>query len=334
MDFSINSGIGSFASRSNSVRNERLLVEADRLFSVGWLIKRLLTELQTMISPEAVSAPHLFFYSLRQEAERWFVWSMLGAHQKSLADVKALYQMFPQKEQFLAKLKEVREELIQDFSKLLISKRWDQLRDDDRSWRDFARVMFNLENSNPSATKDFFPLVDYICVATDVLLGHSNLYFLDATDADKTELQAFLRNGVSTPDLSSITIRAELKTMLKGEWFKMFCADKNRFTVAWREKFVEDLMDSEYGQKIVIEWETRSLIIKGGIIGCLKEAGVFIDEASALKIARTILFPIPIQKSENREEEALKLKKSKTLSSYIGKGRRQEFYYWVKEYVG
>lgn len=334
MNFSMNSGRSSYVSRSNTISHERLFVDADRLFSIGWLIERLMKELHSMLTPEAASAHHLFFYSLRQEADRWFVWEMLGAHQSSLSDVKALHQMFPEKELFFTKLREEREELIREFSKLLISKRWDQLRDDDRSWREFARVMFNIQKSTPSATEQFFPLLDYICVITDVLCGRSNLYFLDATEADKAELQAYIKNESTSPDLDSITVRAELKTLLKGAWFDKYCSDKEKFTIEWREHFVDDLIASEYGQKIIAEWDDRCQVIKGHILGCLQEAGVFNEEVSGLKIARTILYPNALQKSENREEEEEKKKKSKTLSSYMGKGKRQKYYYWVIEYVG
>ena len=158
----MNSGIGGVLSHSNALRSERLFVDADRLFSIGWLIKRLLNELQHMLTPEAAQAPHMFFYSLRQEAVRWFAWQMLGAHQKSIAEVKALQQMFPEKQMFLDKLKEEREAMIREFSRILISKRWDLVKDDDRSWREFARVVFNTEKTTPGVSKDFFQLLDYM----------------------------------------------------------------------------------------------------------------------------------------------------------------------------
>ena len=329
----MNSGIGGVLSHSNALRSERLFVDADRLFSIGWLIKRLLNELQHMLTPEAAQAPHMFFYSLRQEAVRWFAWQMLGAHQKSIAEVKALQQMFPEKQMFLDKLKEEREAMIREFSRILISKRWDLVKDDDRSWREFARVVFNTEKTTPGVTREFFPLLDYISVITDIICGRANLYFLDTTEADLAELRTYMHENTEA-DLESIAPRAELKSLLKGPWFDKYSADKDQYTIEWREKFVDDLLKTEYGRKMIAEWDKRSSVIKGNVVGCLQEAGVFLPEVSALKIARTILYPFALKKSDNAEEEKEKMKKSKTLHHYITHGNKEKYYYWVMEYVG
>ena len=45
---------------------ERLQVEADRLFDIGWLIARLTVELRQMLSAEPAPTPSQFFGSLRQ----------------------------------------------------------------------------------------------------------------------------------------------------------------------------------------------------------------------------------------------------------------------------
>lgn len=339
MNTTFNFGRSNNASLSSKLSYERLLVDADRLFSVGWLIQRLLTELQSMLTPEAASEHHLFFYSIRQQAERWFVWSMLGAHQSSLAQVKAIHQMFPEKELFYAKLREEREAAIEEFSALLISKRWDSLRDDDRSWREFARVLFGLDKEMPQMTGKFFPLVDYICVITDVLCGKSSLYFLDTTDADKAALQQYIQaEEKGDPDLDSISARAALKSFLKEPWFDKFCVDKKKYSAEWREHFIDALLESEkYGQKLIDEWTNERLnrrsIIRGNIIGCLKEAHVFAKNASALGMARAILYPNESQLPNDPKSEQERKKKSKTLSSYIGNGIDVDYYYWVMEYV-
>lgn len=325
-------------SHSNKLSYERLLVDADRLFSVDWLIRRLFSEFQSMLPAEAVTDHHLFFYSLRQESERWFVWNMITSHQQSLGEVRAIHQAFPEKEQFFSQLKDERQSLIEDFSKLTISKCWDTLRDDDFTWRDFAHKLFDLNKMRPEDSVRFFMLIDYICVITDVLCGRSNLYYLDATDEDKALLQEYIANEKSAPDLGTISARAELKSFLKEPWFDKYSRDKKKYTAEWRENFIDALLDHEqYGKMIVDDWDfsarNRRDIIKGGIVGCLKLAGVFKDKLSNLGLARTILYPNLAQLPDDKESRKARHKKSNTLSNYIRQGIKQEYYYWVDDYV-
>lgn len=326
-------------SLSNKVSFERLMTDADRLFSIGWLIRRLLEELRTMLTPQSVSESHLFFYSLRQHPERWFMKKMIESHQSSLGEIQVLYMMYPQKEQFLNQLKDQRKAAIEQFSQMQISKRWDSLKDDDTSWRSFADLLFKLCAAD-NLMLDFFPLIDSIALMTDVICGRESLYFLNATQEDRADLLDYLHaeSAKRQPYLKSIDIRAELKSLLKEPWFDKFSADKNKYTPAWRELFIDELLVSSFGKAITDDWENtarnRQNIIKGNIIGCLKEANVFTSKATGLGIARAILYPNEMPAKIDRVTADEHQKKCKTLSSYIGKCRNEKYYYWILEYVG
>ena len=312
---------------------ERLQVDADRMFDISWLIARLTSELRQMLSKEPAPTPSQFFGSLRRDAGRRFVWGMLHAHTKSIERILDLQKLFPEHDQFIKKLQEEREQQIDAFSKLRISKRWDTLRDDDSSWRKFANVMFGLNETTPETAERFFALTDYIHMLTLVILGKEQPYFDDTADGEPSSPQT-----LEAPDPGKIDTRAALKLFLRGDWFDKFSTDKKRFTTKWREDMVNALLDSDYGQTIIDDFtnetNNRRLIVKGVIVGCLKAAGVF--EESDLSLARTILYPVGTPEPTSKEEESERKTKASTLANYIGQSKKrkhEKLYYWVLDWM-
>ena len=195
------------------------------------------------------------------------------------------------------------------------SKRWDSLRDDDRSWREYARLLYPMKDKNALIEQEFFQLVDYICVLTDGLCGRWNQLTPVSDEADSSEASA------SAADLDAVQPRAEFKALLKGSWFDKHCSDKEKYDANWREKFVEALFKSPYAQTIIESWADRSLVDMFGIIGILKDEGVMREGLSDLALAKSVLDCTTIQK------------KDKTISKYMGDAKKLPCYYWVKEYL-
>ena len=268
MNDSYMGGFSNPLSRGSSLSRERLLVDADRLFSIDWLIKRLLVEIQGSLTPEAIAQHHKLFSTLRQQPDLWFAWQMLRAHHASLAKVEEFKQMFPEGRRLIEALNEEREDTIKKFMRFVASKRWDSLRDDDRSWREYARLLYPMKDKNALIEQEFFQLVDYICVLT------------------------------SAPDLDAVQPRAEFKALLKGPWFDKYCSDKAKYDTNWREKFVEALFKSPYAQTIIESWDDRSLVDMFGIIGILKDEGVMREGLSDLALAKSVLDCTTIQKKD------------------------------------
>lgn len=311
---------------------ERLQLDADRLFDIGWLIERLTQELREILGGEALPIHPRLFRSFRGNAEHWFVWEMLHAHTKSIGKVRDLLQLFPDRQQLISHLHEEREQQIEAFSQLLISKRWDSLRDDDSSWRLFARKMFSLKETTTETAERFFALADYIFMLTLVILGKEGPYLLDTSG----EEAPYPAQTAEAPNLDAIDVRAELKLFLKEGWFDKFSTDRKRFTPEWRDAFVKALLESDYGEEIIADFTNpthdRRQIIKGAIVGCLKAAGA-LNDSSDLSIARTILYPNEAILPNDQEKKAERQKNSKTLSSYIGREKKQKYYYWVIDWV-
>ena len=190
MNDSYMGGFNNPLSRGSSLSRERLLVDADRLFSIDWLIRRLLIEIQGSLTPEAIAQHHKLFSTLRQQPDMWFAWQMLRAHHASLAKVEEFKQMFPEGRRLIEALNEEREDTIKKFMRFVPSKRWDSLRDDDRSWREYARLLYPMKDKNALIEQEFFQLVDYICVLTDGLCGRWNQLTPVSDEADSSEASA------------------------------------------------------------------------------------------------------------------------------------------------
>ena len=124
------------------------------------------------------------------------------------------------------------------------------------------------------------------------------------------------------PDLNYFAPKRILQDLLAMEWFDKVSTDKKRFTVEWRNQLIEDLMKSEYRDKIAEAWSKKDmrLQVKGRIMGALSTAGAL--KKSALAIAR-----IYYGTGANNTKEV------KTLAKYMGDSRKEYYADWIKEYV-
>ena len=138
----------------------------------------------------------------------------------------------------------------------------------------------------------------------------------------KAEGRVYMRGDPeSKPGLNYFAPKKNLQMMLCEEWFDKVSADKKRFTTVWREKFVADLMASEYRDKLAEDWakSDQRLQIKGRIIGALIAAGVI--NKKALAVARTYY-----NINENTAEV-------KTLAKDMGDSRKEFYTDWIVDYV-
>lgn len=113
-----------------------------------------------------------------------------------------------------------------------------------------------------------------------------------------------------------------LQVLLEMDWFDVVSTNKKKYTVAWRNELIEELMKSAYRHEIAEAWskEDQRLQIKGHVMGALMAAGVFTKKA--LAIARIYY--------GTREENT---KEVKTLAKYMGDYRKTYYGDWIIEYV-
>jgi len=319
---------------SRQLSHERLLMDANRLFNISWLIQRLTDELAKTFGECGTNHVQLF-HTFRSKPDNWFAWGMLQAHGKSIYELTDLQSLFPDRAQLTENLREERQRRIEEFSQMQISKRWDTLRDDDRTWRDFARMMYGLKETTPEMAERAFRLLDEIFMMTLVILGDEVPYFQNSPTTAPL-LVGTLQDEESTPDLQSIDVRATLKLFLRGPWFDSCNTNKELYTPEWRDHFIAELIDSKYGEAIIHDcsdnYRSKLQIVKGALVGCLGMSGV-LKAKSYLDIARKILYPDESSLPDDKQSKDNRLTKCKTFSKYIGDHKKQKYYYWVKEYV-
>lgn len=124
------------------------------------------------------------------------------------------------------------------------------------------------------------------------------------------------------PDLNYFAPMKIIQELLSEKWFDEVSADKKRFTVAWRNQLLEDLMASDCRDEFAMAWNDKNqrLQVKGHVMGALTKAGVF-RENKYLPIAR-----IYYGTHENSTDP-------KTLSNYMGKWKKTHYGKWIIDYV-
>lgn len=135
----------------------------------------------------------------------------------------------------------------------------------------------------------------------------------------RPELAVYLKaNNVADNGKNYFAVGKNLSVMLEGDWFMNFRTDK-KYDREWIIRFISALMKSEHRDMISKEWSKpeRRLMLKGAIVGCIKEAGVI--AGSDLSIAKAII--------EGTDTE------NKTFAIYMGKGKKSDFYDWIMKYL-
>ena len=134
-------------------------------------------------------------------------------------------------------------------------------------------------------------------------------------------------DGVKDKKLNYKSPTIVLQRMLEGDWFDKNSTNKKLYNKEWRTKLVSDLMASSHGAYIATLWEheDKRASIKGKLIGTLVGAGVLKSNKAA--IARAFLG------ISDNTRDADEKKEVNTFGTYIGRGKKEPYADWVKDYV-
>ena len=134
-------------------------------------------------------------------------------------------------------------------------------------------------------------------------------------------------DGVKDKKLNYKSPTIVLQRMLEGDWFDKNSTNKKLYNKEWRTKLVSDLMASSHGAYIATLWEheDKRASIKGKLIGTLVGAGVLKSNKAA--IARAFLG------ISDKTRDADEKKEVNTFGTYIGRGKKEPYADWVKDYV-
>ena len=126
----------------------------------------------------------------------------------------------------------------------------------------------------------------------------------------------------SIEDTKYFAVANHIKKVMLSAEMAPYIADE-RFTNEYLSKMIDKLMLSEHGDMIVDEWRNakKQTTLIGNVIGCIKHAGVI--KGSDLGVAKAIYKIAIIDKNKSYSN----------FNSYIGRGRKREFYQWVCDYV-
>ena len=134
-------------------------------------------------------------------------------------------------------------------------------------------------------------------------------------------------DGVKDKKLNYKSPTIVLQRMLEGDWFDKRSTNKELYNKEWRTKLVADLMVSKHGAYIATLWEheDKRASIKANLIGTLVGAGVLKSNKAA--IARAFLGISDKTRDEDEKREV------NTFGTYIGRGKKEPYADWVKDYV-
>ena len=116
----------------------------------------------------------------------------------------------------------------------------------------------------------------------------------------------------------TFAIKKRLKDFLNEDWFDEFSNDSGKYTKDWREKMIDDLIESEYGDELVQMWNKKPSpknLIKCSLAGALIDTDVLIVKYN--KLAPRLGISI----------------KNKTLEDYMGSKKIKDVLKWLREYL-
>ena len=187
------------------------------------------------------------------------------------------------------------------------------------STRKDGMLIVNLKNYGKYIFDFYYQFAEGQKVALFELIVSLNLIHKDMVKL-QPELGKYLYDNKNLASLENTKLFApylHIKEMLKGEWFRELRID-TKYNDKWADAFAEALIRSEYGSQIADDWKEKANQVKGYVIGCLKEAGVFRPDISNDCIA----------------SETGIMEKKRTFGKYIGKeSQEQPYAKWILKHV-
>ena len=159
-------------------RVDRLLNNADRLFALGNIREHCQTAIKMFHEDMQPSPFTPWGTMLRDNREYRFALSLTLTYTSTKDEIIQLVRGC-QEDYLLQEVEEERERQIEDFARMKIASRWYQMKDDDLAWRVFAQNIPYGEKDREEDIRQFFEVLDRICILTDILMGHAAEYGLN-----------------------------------------------------------------------------------------------------------------------------------------------------------
>lgn len=179
-------------------RINRLIREADRLFSIGSIRKRCQQAMIAFFDGKQPSQFANWGTQLYEDREFRFALS-LSLTYKSTMDEMLQWAKGCIDEYLLVEIQEERARWIEEFARIKFASRWYQMKDDDVAWRVFSKNVPYGEAGKEEEIKQFFDTLDRICILTDILTGHAKEYGLELGNSKLQQQE--MQEKQDNPDL-------------------------------------------------------------------------------------------------------------------------------------
>lgn len=214
-------------------RVNRLQKDANRLFALGNIRERCQTAIKMFHEDMQPSPFTPWGAMLRDNREYRFALSLTLTYTSTKDEIIQLVRGC-QEEYLLQEVEEERERQIEDFARMKIASRWYQMKDDDLAWRVFAQNIPYGEKDREEDIRQFFEVLDRICILTDILMGHAAEYGLNVEYEHMAELPEALSAVQEEPHQNKVVdaihkLTDVVKKSLEEPRTQNIYGDKNEF---------------------------------------------------------------------------------------------------------
>lgn len=244
-------------------RINRLIREADRLFSMGSIRKRCQQVMLASFDSKQCSPFADWGAQLSENREFRFALS-LSLSYKSTMDEMVQWAKGCIDEYLLEEIQEERARWIEEFARIKFASRWYQMKDDDVAWRVFSKNIPYGEAGKEEEIKRFFDTLDRICILTDVLTGHAEEYGLKV---DYTKLQHV--EGKDSQDYIDLVTKLKSIFYNNEENVKLFLKEIS----GMQPKDITDLVNQWVKDKRISDYGSSR---KGYLWDILNKAGLYL----------------------------------------------------------
>ena len=219
-----------YYSRAMQHRAEKMLHDANTLFSLGWLRKYLWRELKGITRVIEPTEYRNYSYVLQGDNEKKFMWQFLSVCLKSVEQVKKVIDNAYDTQAPIMELVEERDELIRDFASMPLSRSWENVKKDAQSWRNFANRLPFDDPGRKEEIANFFEVLDHISVITDIICKRAEEYELEV---DYSAIEDYDNEQKSKELTDEILVRAieSVSHLMNSHsaWAVIYCVMRDDF---------------------------------------------------------------------------------------------------------
>lgn len=224
-------------------RLEFMRQNADKLFSLGWLRKRLWKELCIRLPELEATEYGDYAQQLHGNPEIRFILEFLSVYKKSLPEIRTIIGNPYDTKAPIIDLLEKREVFIEEFAHIPFSDGWECVKNDNQSWRSFARRLYTKAQEDMT---HFFEVLDMISIITDIVCERASEYGLNVDYSPLKDYDLEQRKKALTDEVLARAIeavRAHINS--KSKWASVFCVLRDdygyQYNMSQFERYVKNL---------------------------------------------------------------------------------------------